>query len=74
MLQSIHETSKALKLSERHVRRMISEGRWPYYRLGRRAIRLDVDEIKKLGKLIAEGKLESLQGLIDVGKQDGGSI
>jgi len=71
MLQSIHETSKILKLSERHVRRMISEGRWPYYRLGRRAIRLDVDEIKSLGRLIAEGKSETPQGLSDVGEQDG---
>jgi len=56
MLQSIHETSKALKLSERHIRRMISEGQWPFYRLGRRAIRLDVEEIKNLGKLIAKSK------------------
>ncbi len=62
MLQSIHETSKAFKLSERHVRRMISEGRWPFYRLGRRAIRIDVDEIKSLGRLIAEGKPEDPEG------------
>jgi len=70
MLQSIHETSKIFKLSERHVRRMISQGRWPYYRLGRRAIRLDVDEIKSLGRLIAEGKSETPQELSDVGEQD----
>ena len=56
MFLSIHEAGKALKLSERHIRRMISEGRWPYYRLGPRAIRLDLDEIKALGRLVAEGK------------------
>ena len=56
MFISIHEAGKALKLSERHIRLMISEGRWPYYRLGPRTIRLDLDEIKALGRLVAEGK------------------
>jgi len=50
MLLSIRDVAHTLKLSERHIRRMISEGRWPFYRLGRRVIRLDVKEIKKLGK------------------------
>ncbi len=56
MLQSIHETSKALKLSERHIRRMISEGRWPFYRLGRRAIRIDLEEIMALGRVVEQKK------------------
>ncbi len=47
MLLSIYETSKALKLSERHIRRMIAEGRFPHYRLGHRLIRLDLDEVKR---------------------------
>jgi len=56
MLSSILETAKALKVSTRHVRRMISEKRWPFYRLGKRTIRLDLEEIKNLGRLIAGGK------------------
>ena len=56
MLLSIHETSKALKLSERHIRRMIAEGRFPHYRLGHRLIRLDLEEIKRATRGKGTGK------------------
>ena len=55
-LVTIREASRALAVSERHVRRMISKGRWPYYRLGAKAIRLDLKEVRALGRLISEGK------------------
>ena len=46
MLCSIQDASKVFKLSQRHIRRMIADGRWPVYRLGRRLVRLDLEEIK----------------------------
>ena len=56
MLLSIRELAKTFRTSERHVRRMIAEGHWPSYRLGHRMLRVDLDEIKRLSRLIAEGK------------------
>lgn len=43
---TIQEAAKALKVSDRHVRRMIAEGKYPFYRIGNRAVRLDLEEIK----------------------------
>jgi len=56
MLVSITVASKELGLSTEHIRRMIKEGKWPVYHLGPKATRIDLDEIKKLGRLIAESK------------------
>ena len=46
MLLTIQETAKVLKVTDRHVRRMIATGKYPFYRVGNRAVRLDLDEIK----------------------------
>ncbi len=46
MLVSIQEAAQALKVSDRHIRRMIAEGKYPFYRVGNRAVRLDLEEIK----------------------------
>lgn len=45
MLVSIREAAKALNVSDRHVRRMMVRGKFPFYRIGSRAVRLDLDEI-----------------------------
>ncbi|MGH7825370.1 MAG: excisionase family DNA-binding protein [Candidatus Binatia bacterium] len=50
MLVSIREAAKALSVSDRHVRRMIAEGKFPFYRVGDRAVRLDLDEIKSASR------------------------
>jgi len=55
-LCNIKKAAEQLEVSERHIRRMIAEGCWPYYRLGRQMIRVDVAEIKSLGRLVAGGK------------------
>ncbi len=57
-LVAIPEAAQALNLSRRHIRRMISKRRWPFYRLGLKAIRIDLDEVKALGRVIAEGEQE----------------
>ncbi len=56
MLATISAGARELGCSPEHIRRMIRMGRWPYYRLGPKAIRIDPEEIKGLGRLIAEGE------------------
>ena len=58
MFVTISQGAKELGVSENHIRNMIRAGRWPYYQLGRRGMRIDVEEIKALGRLIAEGEQE----------------
>ena len=48
MLASISQAAKELSVSTEHLRRMIRAGSWPVYKLGPKATRIDVDEIKKL--------------------------
>jgi excisionase family DNA binding protein len=47
-LLSAKRLAEELSVTERHVRQMIAEGRWPVYRVGKTRLRLDSDEIKKL--------------------------
>ncbi len=62
MLVSVTEGAKQLGVSVEHVCRMIRAGRWPYYQLGKKGTRVDIDEIKALGRLIAEGEQERRAG------------
>lgn len=59
MLVTKKELAKALKVSERHIERMVSLGQWPFYRFSPRVIRFDPEEVKALGRLISEGKPEN---------------
>jgi len=61
-LVRISEASRSLGCSEKHVRTMIRAGQWPYYKLGKKGLRVDVEEIKSLGRLIAEGEQERQKG------------
>ncbi|MBU1209265.1 MAG: helix-turn-helix domain-containing protein [Proteobacteria bacterium] len=56
MLATISTAARELGCSPDHIRRMIKRGRWPYYRLGKKALRVDPEEIRALGRLIAEGE------------------
>lgn len=47
-LLSVRRLADELSVSERHIREMIARGHWPVYRVGRKRIRLDPEEIKKL--------------------------
>jgi excisionase family DNA binding protein len=53
MLVMIPEVAKELKVSDRHVRRMIAEGKYPFYRIGNKAVRLDLEEIKSASRALA---------------------
>lgn len=56
MLMTIAMAARELGCSPDHVRRMIKAGQWPHYRLGVKALRIDVEEVKKLGRLVAEAE------------------
>ncbi len=63
MLTGITQASKELGVSAEHIRRMVRAGRWPVYKLGPKATRIDVDEIRLLSRLPAKGKREDAEGL-----------
>jgi excisionase family DNA binding protein len=58
MLKTVSAAARELGVSGEHVRRMVKNGRWPFYRLGPKAMRIDPDEIRALGRLIAQGEKE----------------
>lgn len=58
MLVNVTSASKELGCSTEHIRRQIRAGHWPSYQLGKKGTRIDVDEIKALGRSIAEGEIE----------------
>jgi excisionase family DNA binding protein len=53
---SVTSAAKELGVSTEHIRRMIRSGKWPVYQLGPKATRVDPEEIRALGKLIAEAR------------------
>ncbi len=59
-LVSIRECAQALKVSERHVRRMLDEGQWPFHRVGYRIIRLNLEEIIDQSKDAGDGHRRSM--------------
>ena len=56
MLVTVTQGARQLGVSVEHIRRQIRAGRWPFYKLGPKGTRIDVEEIKLLGRLIAEGE------------------
>ena len=56
MLVSVTTAARELGLSNEHLRRLINSKRLPSYKLGPRATRVDLDEIRNLTRLMAEGK------------------
>ncbi len=62
MLMSVTDATKELGVSSEHIRRMIRSGKWPAYSLGPKATRIDPDEIKALGKLIARADDSKFRG------------
>lgn len=57
-LLSVRRLADELSVSERHVRDMIATGLWPVYRVGKKRIRLDLEEIHRL----CRSSTRSLQG------------
>lgn len=58
MFASVKEAARELKVSERFLRQLVVEGRIPFYRLSKRTLRFDLNELRDYMKLIAEGGQE----------------
>jgi excisionase family DNA binding protein len=52
----LKHAAKELSVSERFLRQLIAERRIPFYRLSKRTLRIDLDELRDYMRLIAEGK------------------
>ena len=48
------EAAKAIKVSERFLRKLVASGRVPFYRLSERTLRFDLNELRDYMRLIAE--------------------
>ena len=59
MIVQIPELAEELKISTRQVRRMIDAGTIPFYKVGKRAIRLDLDEVKAAIRLQRVGSVNT---------------
>jgi excisionase family DNA binding protein len=53
-LITIREATQIFRCSKAFVYRQIRLGRWPYLRTGPRSLRLDLAEIRRLSRLVAE--------------------
>lgn len=49
-LMSPTQIAKALNISEETVKRRLREKKWPFYRVGDKSLRIDLDEILSLVK------------------------
>ncbi len=59
MLLKLKHAATELSVSERFLRQLIAQGRIPFYRLSKRTLRVDVDELRDYMKLIAENAPKS---------------
>ena len=58
MFAPVKAAAKELSVSERFLRQLIAEQRIPFYRLSKRTLRVDLDELRDYMKLIAQGGQE----------------
>lgn len=59
MFLTVKESARELKISERFLRQLIAEHKMPFYRLSKRTLRVDLNELRDYMKMIAEGKPET---------------
>lgn len=55
-MHKIKDAAKELNISERFLRQLIAEHKMPFYRLSKRTLRVDLNELRDYMKMIAEGK------------------
>jgi len=56
MFQKIKNAARELNISERFLRQLIAENRIPFYRLSKRTLRVDLNELRDYMKHIAENE------------------
>jgi excisionase family DNA binding protein len=59
------EAAEELQISEQFLRRLVAQGRGPFYRLSPRTLRFDLNELRDYMKLIAEGRPKVTEGQDD---------
>jgi excisionase family DNA binding protein len=57
MYARIADAAKTLSISERFLRQLIAENRVPFYRLSPRTLRVDLDELRKHMRGLAEERV-----------------
>jgi excisionase family DNA binding protein len=62
MYARIADAAKSLSISERFLRQLIAEKRIPFYRLSPRTLRVDLDELRKHMRGLAEERVGASQG------------
>jgi len=67
MLVTVKAACAELGVSLSHARRQIKRGAWPFYKLGPRILRFDIQELRDLGRLVANGES------VDPEKREGGA-
>jgi excisionase family DNA binding protein len=65
MLHKLKQAAKELSVSERFLRQLIAEGQIPCYRLSKRTLRFDLNEMRDYMRLIAEGRPSEAEGQND---------
>jgi excisionase family DNA binding protein len=65
MLIKLKHAAKELCVSERFLRQLIARGGIPYYRLSKRTLRVDLNELRDYMRLIAEGLAKVTEGQHD---------
>ena len=58
MFVGLKHAAAELSVSERFLRQLVAEGRIPFYRLSKRTLRVDLNELRDYMKLIAESEQE----------------
>ena len=53
---TVRQAALELNISEETIRRNIKDNVWPFFLLGGKSFRVDVDEIKALGKAAAQAR------------------
>ena len=56
MFVDLKTASRTIKVSPAFLRTLVREKKIPFYQLGRRTVRFDLDEVRAYMKLAAEGK------------------
>ncbi len=56
MFTKISDAAEQLSVSERFLYQLITENRIPFYRLSKRTLRVDLNELRDYMRLVAEGK------------------
>ena len=61
-LMPVKEAAKAANVSEALLRKLVREGRVPFYRLSARSLRFDLEELRGFMRMSAEPKSGESEG------------